>query len=70
MFKKFDVRKWAAGASSMFLSVAVFAQGSGSTDPTTTIVAQITTYTADVATIAAAVLLLFYGKRLVGYLKV
>jgi hypothetical protein len=70
MFKKFDVRKWAAGASSMFLSVAVFAQGSGSTDPTAGIVAQLTTYLADVASIATAVLLIVYGKKLVGYLKV
>lgn len=70
MFKKFDVRKWAAGAGSMVMSVAVFAQGTGSTDPTTSILAQLATYLADVASIASAVLLIVYGKKLVGYLKV
>lgn len=50
--------------------VAAFAQSSGSSDPTSTIASQLATYATDVGTLAAAVLLIFYGKKLVSFLKV
>jgi hypothetical protein len=67
---KFDGRKWVAGAVAVVASVGAFAQGSGSSDPTSSIVSTLGTYATDVATLAAAILLIFYGKQLVAYLKV
>lgn len=42
----------------------------GGNDPTSTITTQLATYATDVAAIAAAVLLIVYGKKLVSYLRV
>lgn len=39
-------------------------------DPTTGIVTTLGTYATDVGLLAAAILLIFYGKKLVSYLKV
>lgn len=39
-------------------------------DPTAGIVTTLGTYAADVGLLAAAVLLIFYGKKLVSYLRV
>ena len=65
------IRRTVAGFVLFGTSAVVFAQTSGgSTDPTTSILAQLATYLADVASIASAVLLIVYGKKLVGYLKV
>jgi type IV secretory pathway VirB2 component (pilin) len=62
--------KVAAVVGSVMLPVAAFAQSSGSSDPTSTISSQLATYLTDVGTLAAAVLLIFYGKKLVSFLKV
>lgn len=65
--KLFD--KVAAGVAAMGMSVAAFAQTTSS-DPTTQITTQLGTYLTDVGAIAAAVLLIVYGKKLVSYLRV
>lgn len=56
----------------MLAPFAAFAQtaAAASTDPTTGIVTTLTTYGTDVGLLATAVLLIFYGKKLVSYLKV
>lgn len=64
---KFDVRKFGAAVGGFGLSAAAFADG---TDPTSSILTTLATYATDVGSIAAAVLLIVYGKKLVSYLRV
>jgi cytochrome c biogenesis protein CcdA len=56
---------FAAGFSALASSGFVMAD-----DPTTGILTTLGTYGTDVGLLAAAVLLIFYGKKLVSYLKV
>lgn len=67
---KFYARKFAAGVAAAVMSAGAFAQGSGGSDPTSSLASQLGTYATDVGTIAVAVLLIFYGKKVVPYLKV
>jgi hypothetical protein len=60
-------RSIASALALAFASVPAFADG---TDPTSSITTTLATYATDVGTIAAAVLLIVYGKKLVSYLRV
>ena len=60
--------KFAAVVAGMVVSFASFADAPA--DPTTGIVTTLGTYGTDVGLLASAVLLIFYGKKLVSYLKV
>ena len=57
----------AAAAAGLLGTSAAMATGS---DPTTDIVTTLTAYAGDVGLLAAAVLLIYYGKKLVSYLRV
>ena len=57
----------AAGVAGALVAGVASAQ---TADPTTGIVTTLGTYATDVGLLAAAVLLIFYGKKLVSYLKV
>ena len=64
-------KKLAVGMGAMAVSVASFAQTSGSgSDPTAQITSQLGTYLTDVGSIVTAVLLIVYGKKLLSYLRV
>ena len=67
MFRN-KMKAMAVAMVASFASVSAFAQTSS--DPTSTITTQLGTYATDVGLIAAAVLLIVYGKKLVGYLRV
>jgi hypothetical protein len=64
------MKQLAVGVGAALASAASFAQSSGSSDPTSTIVSQLGTYATDVGLLAVAVLAIVYGKKLVGYLRV
>ena len=65
MFQKVKASRFAVGVASVLGTTAAMAA-----DPTTDIVTTLGTYGTDVGLLAAAVLLIFYGKKLVSYLKV
>lgn len=65
--------KAAKGATALVAGGVAMVAGSGvamADDPSTAIVTQLGTYATDVGLLAAAVLLIYYGKKLVSYLRV
>ena len=64
---RYKAEKLTVGVGALLMSGFAMADA---TDPTSTITTQLATYGTDVATIAAAVLLIVYGKKLVSYLRV
>ena len=64
---QFRATALAVSVAALAVASPAFAQAA---DPTTSIVATLTTYGTDVGLLAVAVLLIFYGKKLVSFLKV
>lgn len=67
---KSKFQKFLTACALMGVSAVSFAQGSGSSDPTSTITSTLTGYATDVGLIAVAVLTIVYGKKLVSFLRV
>jgi len=67
---KLAVSKGSTIAASLLVFAVSGAAMADAADPTSSITTTLATYAVDVATIAAAVLLIVYGKKLVSYLRV